>query len=115
MDSGLIRTAISELSFEIFGVDATLYLPGAPESEAVSARGLWIRPATELAPTGAGFTRASDRRVLAFRRVEVAEIPRATRIEAPGPMGGAVARWVADGIDSLDPDFVGVIVLSNEE
>jgi hypothetical protein len=81
-----------------FGVPATVTRP-VPDDAPITTTGIWLQPLEETRPVGADFQRRDPRKVLALPRSAVPTLPRATLIDAPEELGGAVKTWRVDGFE----------------
>lgn len=108
VDLVAVRDLVVETNFAVHGVDVTVSVEG---KDSVETRGIWLTPFQEDVPSGSSFTRREPRLVMALQRLDVAEVPRGTVIEAPEKSGDAPVTWVVDGHDLREAHHNRVIVI----
>lgn len=113
MDFRSARALVVDTNFEIFGVDATVTVIGC---EPVRARAIWLTESNDLLPAGASLQRRDAVPAVAFRRSEIAEVPRGACIVMPAPGETACSSWVVESRLASEAEHVRVVVrrLSDE-
>lgn len=109
MAIGAVRALALTAQFATFGVAATVT---PPDGFLVSATGVWVSDVLEQMPVGHDFQRRDPRRVMAFLRTELADVPaRGTVVVAAEYGGGAARTWKVDGLDKVDAEQVRVVLV----
>ena len=92
-----------------FGLEGTVTPKDGAAIEGVSV--VWEPVLSEDVPGGMTAHRRESIKRLAVARTEVPLLPRGSFIEAPEVEGGTVKRWRVDAPDSIDPEWIHVIVV----
>ncbi|MDP1570344.1 MAG: hypothetical protein Q8L86_10095 [Vicinamibacterales bacterium] len=97
------RTAAVGANFGVYGVPATVTRP-APDNAPVTCTVInRVEQLQERRPFGGDFQKREGRRVMSFRKSEIAtQLPRGTTVVAPERKGGADKTWVIDSVDRVD-------------
>lgn len=103
-----VRSVVLEANLAAHGLTATSVT--TPENDYEDVRFLWLTFENESMPSGGGFSKREPIRVMVFRRADVPEIPKGTRIEAPERYGEGDSTWVVDGRERSESDHHRVVV-----
>ena len=98
--------------FAVFGVPATVTRPA---SAPILTTGIWVPMAAVDSPDGADFGRRETQRVMAFRRDQVASLPKGTLVLAAETAGGDTKRFRVDGTERQDSETHHVYLVPDPE
>jgi len=98
--------------FATFGVPATVTRPAA---DPIATTGIWVPEAAVEAFADADFGRRETRRVMAFRRDQVASLPKGTLVLAAETAGGDTKRFRVDGTERQDSETHHVYLVPDPE
>jgi len=96
----------------VFGVPATVTRPA---SAPILTTGIWVPMAAVDSPDGADFGRRETQRVMAFRRDQVASLPKGTLVLAAETAGGDTKRFRVDGTERQDSETHHVYLVPDPE
>ena len=110
MAIGDVRALAFAAQFALYGVTATLTPPsGVP----LTATGIWLPDLVDQLPVGHDLQRRESRRVMAFRRSEVADVPpRGSVVEAAEYGASAARTWKVDGLELVTAEQVRVLLVA---
>ena len=99
---------LREAATNAFGQPATVTVPGGSPVPAVV---IWLPPHTAMVPGTLNVRKAEASRVMAIYEVDVAAVPRLTKVAVAEMDGGPVTHWVVDSTFKIEDDHVRVDVL----
>lgn len=99
MNLDSVRTRVRDTAFDLFGLDATVTLPGGAPTP---ARVIWGQNLEEDQPYGRDYSRAGPRRLMTIERNGFTAIPRGTIVNAVEKFGAAATDWQVDAHDSTE-------------
>lgn len=98
-----------------FGVAVTIQWP-PPDLTTADVIGVWIPEFTVDAPGGGlANTRREPRRVMAFRRDEVATVPLRMLVVAPDVDGGPARGWRVESVEYSDAEHFRVLLVKDDQ
>ena len=111
MDIAALRSLVSELNLDIYGVEAVVTRPAPADTTPVETTAIWqLLPKDDTNPTGVDFQRREPRRVLTIPRSAISSVPKGTEIVAKDKPGGTSYTWTVDQYDQTDPEWWRLLV-----
>lgn len=98
-----------------FGVAVTVQWP-PPDLTIAEVTGVWVPEFTADSPSG-GFAngRREPRRVMAFRRDQIATTPQRMLVVAPDVDGGAPRGWRVESVEYSDAEHFRVVLVKDDQ